>query len=107
MVLKLGHFGKDIRNIFVWKYGAGEGWRSVGRIVWKVKHHYIQSRSKKHPVYNKTTANWIYHVWRRSYLLKHVTEGKIEVTERRGRRCKQLLDYFKAKRRYWKLKKKH
>jgi hypothetical protein len=35
MVLKLGHFEKDIRNTFkVLKYGAGEGWRrSVGSIV--------------------------------------------------------------------------
>ena len=35
----------------------------------------------------------------RNYLLKQVIEGKIEgrieVTERRGRRCKQLLDDLK------------
>jgi hypothetical protein len=31
-------------------------------------------------------------------------EGRIEVTERRGRRRKQLLGNFKEKRRYWKLK---
>jgi hypothetical protein len=30
-------------------------------------------------------------------------EGRIEMTARRGRRCKQLLDNFKEKRRYWKL----
>jgi len=38
-----------------------------------------------------------------SCLLKHVTEGMIEgrVTGRRGRRCKQLLDERKEKRRYW------
>jgi hypothetical protein len=72
-----------------------------------VKQYYIQTRSKKHSVYNRTKANWICHARRRSYLLKHVTEGKIEVTERRGRRCKQLLDDFKAKRRHWNLKKKH
>ena len=107
MVLKLGHFGKHIRNIFVLKYGAGERWRSVGRIVWKVKQYYIQSRSKKHPAYNKTSANWICHVWRRSYLPKHVTEGNIEVTGRRERRGRQLLDDFKAKRRYRSLRKKH
>jgi hypothetical protein len=35
MVLKFGHFGKQIRNILkVFKCGAGEGWRrSVGLIV--------------------------------------------------------------------------
>jgi hypothetical protein len=41
-------------------------------------------------------------------LLKHVIEGKleerIEMTGRRGRRIKQLLDDLKEKRRYWKLK---
>ena len=44
----------------------------------------------------------------RNCLLKHVTEGKIEgrieVTEKRGRRCKQLLDDHKEKRGYCKVK---
>jgi hypothetical protein len=31
-------------------------------------------------------------------------EGRIEMTGRRGRRWKQLLDDHKEKRRYWKLK---
>jgi hypothetical protein len=47
-------------------------------------------------------------ILRRNCLLKHVIEGKlegrIEMTERRGRRRKQLLDDLKEKRRYWKLK---
>jgi hypothetical protein len=45
---------------------------------------------------------------RRNSFLKHVIEGKIErrmeMTGRRGRRCMQLLDDLKEKRRYWKLK---
>jgi hypothetical protein len=45
---------------------------------------------------------------RRNCLLKHVIEGKlegrIEMTGRRGRRRKQLLDDLKEMRRYWKLK---
>jgi hypothetical protein len=53
-------------------------------------------------------ANWIGHILRRNCLLKHVIEGKlearIEMTGRRGRRRKQLLDELKRKRRYWKLK---
>jgi hypothetical protein len=53
-------------------------------------------------------ANWIGHILRRNCLLKHVIEGKvegrIEMTGRRGRRRKQLLDYLKEKSRYWKLK---
>jgi len=34
-------------------------------------------------------------------------EGRVEVTERRGRRQKQLLDDLKEKGGYWKLKGKH
>jgi hypothetical protein len=45
---------------------------------------------------------------RRNSLLKHVIEGKlegrIEMTGKRGRRRKQLLDDLKEKRRYWKFK---
>ena len=41
-------------------------------------------------------------------LLTHVTEGEIEerreVTERRGKRRKQLVDGLNEKRVYWKLK---
>ena len=53
-------------------------------------------------------ANWMGHVLRTSCLLNHVVEGRIEggieVTQRRGRRRKQLLDGFKGKRGYCKLK---
>jgi hypothetical protein len=53
-------------------------------------------------------ANWIGQILCRNCLLKHVIEGKlegrIEVTVRRGKRRKQLLDDLKEKRRYWKLK---
>ena len=47
------------------------------------------------------------HIFRRNYLIKHVTEGKIErrieVAGRRGRRPKQLLDDLKEKRGYCKM----
>jgi hypothetical protein len=53
-------------------------------------------------------ANWIDHILCRNCLLKHVIEGKlegrIEMTEKRGRRRQQILDDLKEKRRYWKLK---
>jgi hypothetical protein len=53
-------------------------------------------------------GNWIGHILRRNCLLKHVIEGKsegrIEMTGRRGRRRKQLLYDHKEKRNYWKLK---
>jgi hypothetical protein len=42
----------------------------------------------------KRKANWIGHIIRRNCLVKKVIEGKIkgemEVTRRRGRRCKKL-----------------
>ena len=37
-------------------------------------------------------------------LLKRKIDGRIKVTERRGRRRKQLLDDLKEKWGYWKLK---
>ena len=47
----------------------------------------------------KRKANWIGHILRRNCLLKQVIEGKIkgemEVTRRRGRRRKKLLDDLK------------
>jgi len=53
-------------------------------------------------------ANWIGHILSRDCLLKHVTEeqikGRIEVTGRREKRLKELLDNLKGKRRYWKLR---
>jgi hypothetical protein len=49
-------------------------------------------------------ANLIGYSFRRNSLPKHVTDGKIQVRKRRGRRCKQLLDDVKEKRRYWILK---
>jgi hypothetical protein len=45
-------------------------------------------------------ANWVGHVLLRNCLLKHVIEGKIEVTGRRGRKRKHLLGILKEKRRY-------
>ena len=52
----------------------------------------------------KWKANWIGHILRRNCLLQQVIEGKIkgqiEVTRRRGRRCKKLLDDLKDRRDY-------
>ena len=52
----------------------------------------------------KWKANWIGHILRRNCLLKQVIEGKIqgevEVTRRRGRRRKKLLDDLKDRRGY-------
>jgi hypothetical protein len=72
-----------------------------------MKKYYTESRNILHTI-KRRKANWIGHILRRNCLLKHVIEGKlegrIEMTRRRGRRRKQLLDDLKEKRRYWKLK---
>ena len=56
----------------------------------------------------KRKANWIGHILRRNCLLHQVIEGKIkgqiEVTRRRGRRRKKLLDDLKDRRGYCQLK---
>jgi len=51
MVLKIGLFGKYIRNTWkVLKCGAGEGWkRSVGPVLRKLKKYCTQSRKKGMP----------------------------------------------------------
>jgi len=56
----------------------------------------------------RRNSNWIGHILRRNCLLEHVIEGKIEgrteVTERLGRRRKQLPDDLKEAGGSWKLK---
>jgi hypothetical protein len=56
----------------------------------------------------KMKANWIGHILRRNCLLQLVIEGKvqggIEVTGRRGRRRRKLLDNLKERRGYSRLK---
>jgi hypothetical protein len=53
-------------------------------------------------------ANWICHSLRRNCHAKHVIQGtidgRIEVTGRRGRRRKELMDDLKKNWGYWKLK---
>jgi len=59
---------------------------------------------------NKQKANWIGHILRRNCLLQQIIEGKIkgggvlEVTEKRGRRSRKLLDVFRERRGYSHLK---
>jgi hypothetical protein len=60
------------------------------------------------PEIRKRKANWIGHILRRNCLLKEVIEGnikgRIEVTRRRGRRRKKLLDDLGDRRGYYHLK---
>ena len=57
---------------------------------------------------SKRKADWIGHILRSNCLLQRVTEGKIkggiEVTGRRGRRRRKLLDDLKERRGYCHLK---
>jgi hypothetical protein len=67
----------------------------------------MEQRNILHEI-SKRKANWIGHILRRSCLLRQVIEGKIkggiEVTGRRGRRCRELLDDLKERRGYSHLK---
>jgi hypothetical protein len=89
-------------------------WRRMEKISWtdrvrneEVLHRVKEERNILHKI-QRRKANCIGHILRKNCLLKHVIEGKlegrIEMTGRRGRRSKQLLDDLKEKRRYWKLK---
>jgi hypothetical protein len=73
----------------------------------EVLHRVKEEKNILHTI-KRRKANWIGHILRRNCLLRQVVEGKtdgrIEVTGRRGRRYKQLLDSLNDKRRYWKLK---
>jgi hypothetical protein len=73
----------------------------------EVLHRVKEERNILHTI-RRRKANWISHILHGNCLLKHMIEGKlearIEMTGRRGRWRKQLLDDLKEKRRYWKLK---
>jgi hypothetical protein len=89
-------------------------WRRMEKISWTV---YVRNeevllrveeqRNILHEI-SKRKAKWIGHILRRNCLLRQVIEGKIkgriEVTGRRGRRHRELLDDLKERRRYSHLK---
>jgi hypothetical protein len=84
-------------------------WRRMEKISWidyvRNEEVLLESRSRE---IRKWKANWIGHILRRNFLVKQVIEGKIkeemEVTRRRGRRLKKLLDNLKDSRGYYHLK---
>jgi hypothetical protein len=49
-------------------------------------------------------ANWISRTLCGNCLIKLIVKEKVEVTERRGKRIKQLMGDLNERRRYWKLK---
>ena len=89
-------------------------WRRMEKISWTdhVRNEEVllrvnEQRNILHEI-RKRKANWIGHILRRNYLLKQVIEGKIkggmEVTRRRGRKRRKLLDDHKERRGYSHLK---
>jgi hypothetical protein len=89
-------------------------WRRIEKISWtdhvrneEVLLRVSEQRNSLHEI-RKRKANWTGHILRRNCLLKQVIEGKIkeriEVTRRRGRRRKKLLDDLGERRGYSHLK---
>ena len=89
-------------------------WRRMEKISWAdhVRNEEVLLRVKEqrnilHKIRTRK-ANWIGHILRRNCLLQRVIEGKIkgdiEVTGRRGRKRRKLLDDLKERRGYSHLK---
>ena len=83
-------------------------WRRMAKMIWtklvrkvEVLFRVNEQRNILHEI-RKPKANWIGHILRRNCLVKQIIErkikGQIEVTRRRGRRLKKLLDYHKDRR---------
>ena len=89
-------------------------WRRMEKISWTdhVRNEEVLFRANEQRnillEIRKRKANWIGHILRRNCLLKQVIgeniKGEIEVTRRRGRRRKKLLDDLKDRRGYSHLK---
>jgi hypothetical protein len=78
----------------------------VGRTALNNEAVLLRVKEERNIIYTirRRKAKWIGHILRRNCLRKHIIEGKIRGTRRRGRRRKQLLDDLKEARRSWKLK---
>jgi len=89
-------------------------WRRTEKISWtdygRNKDVLLKEQKNIPHEIHKRKANWIGHILRRNCLLQWVIEGKIkggiEVTGRRGRRRRKLLDDLKKRRGYSHLKEK-
>jgi hypothetical protein len=77
-------------------------WRKIEKISWtdcvrneKVSQRVKEERSILYTIKSRK-SDWIGYILRRNCLLKHVIQGKIDemiqVTGKRGRRIKQLLE---------------
>ena len=78
---------------------------SLADTVKKLKRIYTVKEGRNIPhKMRRSKTNRLCYFLRRNWLLRHVFEGKIEGTRRRGLRSKQLLEDLKEKRRHWNLK---
>jgi hypothetical protein len=89
-------------NVVLAKDGENQLERS--RKIWnKYNLRVKEQRNIQHEI-SKRKAKWIGHILRRNCLIRQVIEGKIkwgtEVTGRRGRRRRKLLDDLKERRGY-------
>jgi hypothetical protein len=88
-------------------------WRRVEKITWaeRVKNEVFRAVKVERNILltiKRSKANWVGHIWRRKFLLKHTIEGKIEgskeVTVRDGIRRTHLLGDLEGTRGFWKIK---
>jgi hypothetical protein len=89
-------------------------WRRMEMISWpdhvRTEEVLLRVKEQRNILYeiSKGKANWIGHILRRNCLLQQGIEGKmkgvIEMTGRRGRRRRKLLDNLKERRGYSHLK---
>jgi hypothetical protein len=85
-------------------------WRRMEKVSWTDHVRVLRVKEQRSILHEicKRKANWIGHILRRNCLLQQVIEGKIkgeiEVTGKRGRRRRKLLDDLKERRGYSDLK---
>jgi hypothetical protein len=103
------------QNYMVYNVSLMWCWRRMENISWTghVKNEVVllrvkEQRNIQHEI-SKRKSNWFGHILCRNWLLRQVIEGKknwgTEVTGRRGRKRRRLLDDLKERRWYTRLKK--
>ena len=95
---------KYIGRFVMWGWRRREISRTDRLRSKEVLHRVEEERNILHTVIRRK-AKWTGHILPRNCLLIHIIE-RIEVTGRRCRRRKQLLDDLKETRGFWKLKEK-
>ena len=99
---------KHLKSFEIWC------WRRMEKISWTdhVRNENVRVKEQRNILHEirKRKAKWIGHILSRNCLLQRVTAGKIqggiEVTGRRGRRRRKLLDYLNERRGYYHLNEK-